>query len=209
MFNPFLDALPDLVRLRDVCWGELILALEDSRSPWALGTVGTRGETGPELRTLVLRGVDTISYSLTWHTDVRSPKFSQLYCDGATSVHFWNPIHRVQLVMRGESQTFSSGDIVDQEWEMCQLTSRRAYLGELPPGTESDTMTVNFPSEFENRPLKEAESEAGKENFGVISTVVREMDLLILRQTGNVRAKYCWNDRDLENQYWEETWVCP
>ncbi len=207
--NPFLDAIPDLTSLRETIWQELTLATSDSDEPWFLGVFGTLGLSSPELRTLVLRRVEQRSRSLIWHTDLRSEKFSQLERAEATSVHFWNPIHRVQLVVRGESQTFSSGDIVDQEWESSQLSSRRAYLGEFPPGTESDTMTVNFPAEFETRPPTETESQAGKQNFGVISTVVREMDLLILRQTGNVRAKYCWNDHDLGKPFWEETWVCP
>ena len=209
MFNPFLNALPNLGRLREVCWEELNLAVEQSNSPWFLGTFGTVGELRAEIRTLVLRRVEVDSRTLFWHSDLRSPKFSQLETNGATSVLFWNPTHRVQLVIHGKSRASSSGDLVDQEWNRSQLTSRRAYLGEMTPGTEVDAMTVNFPSEFETRPPTDAESQAGKQNFGVISTVVREMDLLILRQTGNVRAQFRWGEHDLDKQCWKETWVCP
>ncbi len=207
--NPFLNALPDLAKLRETVWRELANATGDTNQPWFLGSFGSLGESSPEIRTLVLRRVEVGSRSLIWHSDVRSPKFSQLERAGETSVHFWTPTHRVQLVVRGESQTLSSGELVDQEWKSSQLTSRRAYLGKMPPGAKADAMTVNFPTEFETRPPTDAESQAGKENFGVISTVVQEMDLLILRQTGNVRAMYRWNDHDLANQQWEETWICP
>lgn len=207
--NPFLDALADLSQLRHAIWKELCLAARNTSHAWFLGVLGNVSERGPELRTLVLRDVDEAKRSLFWHTDNRSPKFSQLAVDGRNSVLFWDAQRRVQLTLRGTSQVLTEGEHVDEQWNRSQLTSRRAYLGDRPPGTIVDEAEVNFPLKFMDRPPEEDESAIGRENFGVIITSVTEMDLLILRQSGNLRALFRKEIQAAGTTSWWQSWICP
>ncbi len=204
-----MDHLNDLVKLRTLIWERLEAAAGDSAQPWSLAQFASQSKQGPELRTLVLRRCQPESRTLSWHTDLRSPKCQQILDDCKTSVLFWDPTENVQLTLRGTSVVRSIGPRVDEEWERSALTSRRAYLGELSPGTKQDQLCVNFPEEFIDRPPTEEESQSGKANFGVITTRIQEMDLLILKQSGNVRAKFYWNAEKSGDGTWEESWVCP
>lgn len=210
--NPFLKALPDLDLLSDAIWDELESSASHPELPWGLAVFATvysqaRSQAvTPEIRTLVLRDADRNSRSLTWHTDSRSPKVEQLQSNAESSILFWSPENRVQLVLRCTTQVIKEGKLWEEAWESSQLTSRRAYLGDQAPGDETGEMCVNFPDEFITRPPTSAESLAGKENFAVLQTIAYEMDFLLLRQSGNVRVRLTWDTTEMR---WNSAWVCP
>lgn len=204
----FLSRLPDLHAIRELCWEELRVAAGNPDHPWCFCVFGTSEGQHPHLRMLVVREVDLSTWELTFHTDRRSPKVAQIFKNPATSIHFWNPAARVQLVLTGVSSVIVDEAIVKEQWERSSLTSRRAYLGSLPPGETADQPCVNFPSELIERPPSLKESEAGQENFAVIKTHVNAMDFLLLKQSGNVRAKFA-HSTDSEMSHWLGAWVAP
>lgn len=209
--NPFLDALPDSADLHSVTWNELAAAAGDPDHPWGLATMSTvthiktTAQPVPVSRILVLRRFALSDSTLLWHTDVRSAKVQQLEKNSQTSILFWHPIFRIQLAIIGCTEVIEQGKLFESEWENSSLTSRRAYLGELAPGSSCDEMDVNFPSEYSERPPTEEESSAGKENFVVLKTTIKQFNLLILRQAGNVRVEYT---RDEANS-WKSCWQSP
>ncbi len=205
----FVNLFDDFEKLATQIWSNLESSAGEPDQPWSLAQFASLSKQGPELRTLVLRRCEPESRTLTWHTDLRSPKCQQILKDCRTSVLFWDPAERVQLTLRGTSVVRSIGPRVDEAWEQSKLISRRAYLGSLSPGTRQEQMCVNFPKEFADSPPSEEESEEGKTNFGVITTRIQEMDLVILRQSGNVRAKFYWNAEESGEGNWEASWVCP
>ena len=207
--NRFLNSLGDLSKLCKTCWNDLASALGNSDHPWFLSSFATCDEYIPHVRLLVLRDVDADENSIVFHTDSRSEKISQVRNHPTTSALFWNPDDRVQLILHGESNVQTTGKIVDEQWSLCALTSRRAYLGELPPGEPADEMCVNFPEELASRPPSPEETESGRENFAVIAMSVISMDVLLLRQQGNVRARFDWKAKDNLNGRWHGQWVAP
>ena len=130
----------------------------------------------------------------------------QLQNNGESSILFWSPNHRVQLTIRGKTQVITEGKLWEEAWESSQFTSRRAYLGKQAPGAVTSEMNVNFPDEFTSRPPNATESLVGKANFAVLKTIANEMDFLLLRQSGNVRARLTWDTVELN---WNSAWVCP
>lgn len=210
--NPFLDAIPDLGELTEVIWRELEQSSAQPDAPWGLGSFATVTQESdatcpaPSVRMLVLRRADPESRYLIWHTDRRSTKIHELTRNGQSSVLFWSPELRVQLVIRGITDVYEAGELFDAEWNGSQLTSRRAYLGDSAPGTEADSMCVNFPEIFQSRPPTKAESEPGRKHFAVLLTKVSMMDLLILQKSGNVRANFVWSEAE---DSWNSFWVCP
>lgn len=208
--HPFLAAVPDLDRLRDVVVDQLQLAAGCPESPWGLAGYGNVDQGTPHLRTLVVRRMlpgETLR--LIWHTDVRSPKFSQEHHQCVA--RFWNAELRVQLLVRGRSESISTGPLVESEWAAADLPSRRMYLAEHPPGTVLDRPTINFPEQFSTQLPTIAESQAGRRNFGILITTVTEMDLLLLRREGNWRARFCYaeNSEDNSPSGWRGQWVAP
>ncbi|MEW4490098.1 pyridoxamine 5'-phosphate oxidase family protein [Thalassoglobus sp. JC818] len=202
--NPFTTLIGDLDRLFDQCWTELEAGAVEPDHPWKLATLGTVDDDGPKVRTLVVRGIDRSDDQLTFHTDGRSQKIAQIADNPATSILMWHPHLRVQLTLAGESQVLRSGETWEREWNQSALTSRRAYLGEAAPGTIANAPDVNFPGQFSDRPPTDAESLAGQENFAVVQTSITQMDLLILQQSGNLRAQ--WTK---QNNQWFGNWVAP
>lgn len=205
--NPFLASLNDLSKLYQVIWGELEISARKPNLPWGMAVLGScDADDVPQLRTLVLRNVHQPERELTWHTDRRSRKFQQLSCNRQSSLLFWNPEVRVQLNLWGISTLHNQGERFDQEWELSELASRRAYLGDLAPGDAMPELGINFPPQLQHRPPTQQESLPGKANFGVIVTQVERMEILILRQIGNVRAQFVWSESD---QAWNSNWQAP
>lgn len=204
--NPFLDATGDLPTLRRVIESELTCAVGNPAHAWNLAVLGTQNVHGPAVRTLVLRRFSPTERSLLWHTDRRSSKVEQLTQNAACSLLFWNPELRVQLVLHCTGSILTDGPVWEQEWNRSTLTSRRAYLGEFASGLPTEQVSVNFPPELTSRPPTELESQAGKTNFVVLQTLIDRMDLLVLKQTGNIRASFQWQERLCG---WRPTWLTP
>lgn len=86
--------------LLDTVWLHLVRGASDRRHPARHPTLATLGPDGPELRTLVLRGVDRALSRLELHTDTASPKYAQIAADPRVAVHVWLPKPRLQIRAR-------------------------------------------------------------------------------------------------------------
>ncbi|MEQ8365987.1 MAG: pyridoxamine 5'-phosphate oxidase family protein [Roseicyclus sp.] len=84
----------------DTIWAHLNRGLVDRDHPARHPTLATIGPDGPELRTLVLRGVDRSLSVLEFHTDRHSPKVDQIAGDPRVALHIWLPHPRLQLRLR-------------------------------------------------------------------------------------------------------------
>ena len=59
-------------------WNQLELAVKDAKHNYHLFALSTIDANSPDLRTVVLRNVNKNKYSISFHTDIRSPKFKQI-----------------------------------------------------------------------------------------------------------------------------------
>ena len=80
--------------------------------------------------------------------------------------------------------------------------SRKCYLVDNGPGTESDISTSGLKPELDNFEFTMEQSEVGYKNFTVIQCKVRSIEWLYLAAKGHRRARF-----DLENN--KEHWVVP
>ena len=64
----------DLTTILDNIWKNLIQSIDDLANPWRLPAIGTQGNNGPTVRTMVLRSVDFQKRTLSVYTDIRSKK---------------------------------------------------------------------------------------------------------------------------------------
>jgi pyridoxamine 5'-phosphate oxidase len=118
----------------DQVWTLLARGTKDRRAATRHMTLATVGKDGPEQRTLVLRGVDRAHGTIDLHTDLRTPKVSQISNEPRVALHCWDARAHLQIRAKGTA-TVLTGTDVDHLWDRVPDPSRRAYGATPPPGT--------------------------------------------------------------------------
>ena len=150
------------------------------------------GNSGPELRTVVLRHVNPGQRQLLCHTDFRSPKVREFLSFPAVSWLFYHPKNKLQLRIRGVVEVHHANDIARKRWEKSSESSRQCYAADQAPGA------------FLDSPAPIQATAAGFANFAVIDCRVETIDWLFLRYEGHVRAHFSW-----QNEGWQSRWIAP
>lgn len=186
------------------CWSLLAEGVSRRDSAMRTPVLGSLGERGCELRTVILRGCDRARRSLQCHTDARSPKVSEIQRCARLQWVFYHPESRVQLRATGLARVYLEGDWVDKVWQAQHPRSRLVYLIEDAPGTSSDHPTSGFGSTPSQPEPDVSSTEAGRINFAVIECRIDELDWLHLGVGVNTRAQFRW-----EGDVMEANWCVP
>jgi hypothetical protein len=123
-------------------WLKLSHAVGEPSAAWRLPVLGSISETGPDLRTVVLRDLNADSWTLTCYTDSRSSKVSQLTANPRVNWLFYCPEERIQLRAYGVASIATSGRGVTKAWDSVPAFSRQNYLTDDAPGTIADSPVV-------------------------------------------------------------------
>ena len=178
--------------LADV-WRRLSRGVADRRSPLHTLAVATNGLTGPQVRTVVLRGVDRATRTITFHTDVRSRKFAELEADPHIAVLAYDGGPKMQLRLRGRAICHCGDAIAAAVWAGARATGKAGYHQAEPPGTP-----IVEPGSL-GAPLAD-----GFVNFVVVCVVVETLDWLMLGHDAHRRAYFAWPDGQMTAQ-----WIAP
>ncbi|MBX9814218.1 MAG: hypothetical protein A4S12_08025 [Proteobacteria bacterium SG_bin5] len=168
-------------------------AVVDRHSPWRtlqLASIATDG--APDVRTLVLRGVDARARRLRLHTDRRSAKIAELTADPRVMLHGYDPRAKLQLRLAGRA-TVLTGDDSRAAWLASSRQARACYAISPAPGTVVETP----PPAPELTP-------GAHENFAVLIVQYHSLDWLWLSAEGHRRARFDWVDETLEAR-----WLVP
>ena len=114
-------------------WQQLQFGLADRAHPARFPTFATIGSTGPEMRTLVLRGVDADAMEVELHTDRASAKVGELCIDPRAALHIWLPTLQLQIRMRA---TVAMIHADPARWAAIPDAARRGYGATPSPGVE-------------------------------------------------------------------------
>ena len=76
--EPFPDHHNDLAATLKFAWASVGRGVQDRRSAFHTPVLATQSPDGPQARVLVLRAADAQARILTFHTDTRSAKLSEL-----------------------------------------------------------------------------------------------------------------------------------
>lgn len=201
----FADVLDSLDGIHCKIWTNLQLAANTVRHGWYLPVLGTASNGLPELRTVVLRGVNYAQRQLLCHTDRRSPKVGSIGANPNVSWLFYDAESRVQLRVRSTATLHFDDHPAESCWQGSRLESRRCYLAPEAPGLTKAHQTVNLPDDLRERPPTEDEADRGRSNFAAIVATVRVIDWLCLRSTGNLAARFVFDADGLA----ESTWLTP
>lgn len=155
----------------------------------------TDEEDGCDVRTVVLRGVDSEARRLTCYSDRRCRKVGQIGADGRTVWHAYHPTERIQLRMYATAAIEGSNVAIERAWAELSDVQRREYGANAVPGGCVDSAGHGGVG-------KEADARA---HFAVIVAVVHRIDWLRLDEAGHLRARFVWN----ESGALAADWIAP
>ena len=153
-------------------------------------------------RIVVLRKSDQKNNIVQFHSDIRSDKIEKLKKNQNAAMLFYDKEEKIQVRLKVECVINQDNDITKESWSKTQHISRKCYLVDNGPGTESDTPTSGLKPELDNFEFTMEQSEVGYKNFTVIQCKIKSIEWLYLAAKGHRRAKF-----NLETN--KDTWLIP
>lgn len=187
------------------CWLRLLNGSLKSKDPLHNPVVANRNGQGINIRTVVLRNTDIQKKQLVFHTDIRSGKWKELQEDAAISWLFYNPVARVQIRLSGAAILHHDDCEADEAWGKSIPNSRKIYMGDDAVSAIKNMPVSGVPEKFETLNPTIAESEAGRKNFGTVTTQVQWMEWLWLNSAGHRRASFRYNAQGI----FVASWLVP
>lgn len=185
-------------------WRTVHKGVFNFRHPFHRPTLATMDGNKPQSRTVILRGFSEKDQTLICHCDARSPKVSQIQNNPDVSWLFYAPKMWMQLRLSGTASVHADDEIAESRWKKVRLPNRINYGSEIPPGSPMEKPTSGLPVFLRHKAHKLLEHPEARENFAVIVCRFDEMDWLLLKLTGNIRAKFYWEDNRIN-----ASWVIP
>ena len=192
----------DFTEIKKKIWSMLDNAIKDRGSPFRIPVFICGGQDDFDGRIVVLRKSDQENNTIQYHSDIRSNKIAKLKANKNAAMLFYDKEEKIQVRLKVECIVNHENDITKQSWLKTGHMSRKCYLVDNGPGTESHSPTSGLKPELDNFEFTMEQSEAGYKNFTVIQCTIKSMEWLYLAAKGHRRAKF-----DIENN--KEQWLVP
>ena len=153
-------------------------------------------------RIVVLRKSDQQNSLVQFHSDIRSDKIQKLKKNPNAAMLFYDKEEKIQVRLKVECTVNHNNNVTKESWSKTQHISRKCYLVDNGPGTESDIPTSGLKPELDNFEFTMEQSEEGYKNFTVIQCKVKSIEWLYLAAKGHRRARF-----NLETN--KDTWLVP
>jgi pyridoxamine 5'-phosphate oxidase len=167
-------------QLETELWAQLLRASVDKHHEWRSPVLVTCGENNwPEARTVILRTINIGTKELTFYTDRRSPKVTQLLLNPNAILVFWSKRLNWQLRIKVTICVKTEGKEVNKVWDKVkQSPSAGDYLSAVTPGT---LLEIN--------PIPAEKMPTSNSHFAMLVASVIEIDWLSLNRNGHQRAR--------------------
>ena len=192
----------DLSEIKKKIWSMLDDAIKDRSSPFRIPVFICGNQDNFDGRIVVLRKSDRSNNLIQYHSDIRSDKVTKLRNNKNASMLFYDKEEKIQVRFKVECTINHDNDITKESWLKTGHMSRKCYLVDNGPGTESEIPTSGLKPELDNFEFTMEQSEVGYKNFTVIQCKVRSIEWLYLAAKGHRRARF-----DLESN--KEHWLVP
>jgi pyridoxamine 5'-phosphate oxidase len=180
--------LDDLPAIHQACWHQLAACVVDKTHAWRVMGLATLNGDAADLRSVVIREVDTQARTLMFFTDARSPKVAQITAQPQATLLAWSGALSWQLRLRVRLEVQTSGLAVSSRWARLKLSpAAQDYLSPLPPGAPLG----GAPDPAAPPATPDRDSRA---HFAVVLAQVQAMDWLELRAGGHRRALFSGSD---------------
>ena len=153
-------------------------------------------------RIVVLRKSNQKDNIVQFHSDIRSDKIEKLKKNPKAAMLFYDKDEKIQVRLKVECLVNHNNEITKESWSKTQHISRKCYLVDNGPGSESKIPTSGLKPELDNFEFTMEQSEEGYKNFTVIQCKIKSIEWLYLAAKGHRRARF-----DLEKK--KDTWLVP
>ena len=93
---------------------------------------------------------------------------------------FYDKEEKIQVRLKVECTVNHENEVTKESWSKTQHISRKCYLVDNGPGTESDIPTSGLKPELDNFDYTKEQSEEGYKNFTVIQCKIKSIEWLYL-----------------------------
>jgi 3-hydroxyisobutyrate dehydrogenase len=192
----------DFSEIKTKIWSMLNNAIKDRSSQFRIPVFICGSQDDFDGRIVVLRKSDQSNNLIQYHSDIRSSKIAKLRNNKNASMLFYDKDEKIQVRLKVDCTVNHDNEITKESWLKTGHMSRKCYLVDNGPGTESPNPTSGLKPELDNFEFTMEQSELGYKNFTVIQCKVKSIEWLYLAAKGHRRAKF-----DLENN--KENWLVP
>ena len=191
-------------------WSMLGDAIKNRGSQFRIPTFICGNQNDFDGRIVVLRRSNIDERLLQFHSDIRSEKISKLKSNNKASLLFYDKEEKIQVRAKVECTINHKNKITEESWSKTAHISRKCYLVENGPGTETENPTSGLKPELDNFDYTMEESEKGYENFTVIQCKVISFEWLYLAAKGHRRARFEYGDNlGSGTTFVKKTWLVP
>jgi len=184
-------------------WSLLDDAVINRTSPFRIPVFICGSHDDFDGRIVVLRKSDQSNKLLQFHSDIRSNKIEKLKDNNSASMLFYDKEEKIQVRAKIECTINHKNEITKKSWLKTGHMSRKCYLVDNGPGTESVTPTSGLKPELDNFEFTMEQSEEGYKNFTVIQCKIKNLEWLYLSAKGHRRARLEFTD------YTKGYWLIP
>ena len=192
----------DFKEIKKKIWSMLDNAVTNRSSTFRIPVFVCGDQKDFDGRIVVLRKSDQSNNLLQFHSDIRSEKIPKLKNNKNASMLFYDKEEKIQVRLKVECTINHNNEITKESWSKTGHISRKCYLVNNGPGTESPTPTSGLKPEFDNYEFTMEQSEEGYKNFTVIQCKIKSIEWLYLAAKGHRRARL-----DVESK--KDTWLVP
>ena len=192
----------DFKEIKKKIWLMLDDAVTNRGSQFRIPTFICGDQSSFDGRIVVLRKSDQKNSLVQFHSDIRSDKIEKLKKNPNAALLFYDKEEKIQVRLKVECTVNHNNNVTKESWSKTQHISRKCYLVDNGPGTESDIPTSGLKPELDNFEFTMEQSEEGYKNFTVIQCKVKSIEWLYLAAKGHRRARF-----DLETN--KDTWLVP
>ena len=184
-------------------WSLFDDAVTNRTSPFRIPVFICGSQNDFDGRIVVLRKSDQSNKLLQFHSDIRSDKIKKLKNNNNASMLFYDKEEKIQVRVKIKCTINHENEITKQSWLKTGHMSRKCYLVDNGPGTESATPTSGLKPELDNFDFTMKQSEEGYKNFTVIQCKIKSLEWLYLAAKGHRRARFEFSD------YTKGYWLIP
>ena len=189
----------DLKEIKKKIWSTLDDAVINRSSQFRIPVFICGDQKDFDGRIVVLRKSDQSNNLVQFHSDIRSDKIAKLKSNKNASMLFYDKEEKIQVRLKVECNINHNNETTKESWSKTGHISRKCYLVENGPGTESSKPTSGLKPELDNFEFTMEQSEEGYKNFTVIQCKIKTIEWLYLAAKGHRRARF---EIDNNKEYW-------
>ena len=180
----------NFVEIEKKIWLMLNDAITNRSSPFRIPVFICGDQYDFDGRIVVLRKSDLKNNIVQFHSDIRSDKIEKLKKNSKAAMLFYDKEEKIQVRLKVECTVNYNNEITKESWLKIGHMSRKCYLVDNGPGTDSPTPTSGLKAELDNFEFTMEQSEEGYKNFTVIQCKIKSMEWLYLAAKGHRRARF-------------------